>query len=523
MAGQPPAEFPHKPQGSPDLLKSFAMEHDPDKLQRKFLYSLLKLQKVERGSIWIKNDGAYTCVEAVGHQSEKVKGISLKAGQKSIVGWVIENGEMTVADPVSDPRHFRELEKTLSVKSSLILCFPLYNNNNVYGAVQIIDTSASRNRLNLEPEYLNQLQNLIDIGSITIGNILKYNKQVKKAARLEDALKEIRKKSRFIGQSSAFRKSLELIDSYAATDYPVLITGESGTGKDLAAVRIHNRSSRRKKPFLVQNCSAIPESLLESELFGYKKGAFTGATKDKIGIFEAADGGTVFLDEIGDMPLSLQASLLRVIQNSEIKPVGANTSRQVDIRIITATNKHIEDLVTKSLFRKDLFFRISVLPVHLPPLRERKEDIPILANYLLKREALRLDVPVKTMSAQVLEWFMAYDWPGNVRELENIIRYLLTVTEKSEISGNMVPSRVRTSNVSDYNQPEAFTGASGAVRGGLQPSQLFANRTWQEIERAYVLHLLEAHKWNISRCAQAAGLNRSTFDSRLKRLGVRKN
>ncbi|MDY6903869.1 MAG: sigma 54-interacting transcriptional regulator [Thermodesulfobacteriota bacterium] len=506
-----------------DLFKSFALEHDPDKLQRKFLFSLLKLQKVDRGSIWIKNNDGYTCIEAVGHQSNNIKGITLAADQKSIVGWVIENGQMTVADPISDPRHFRQLEKNLAVKSSLILCFPLYNNNTVYGAVQVIDTSPHRNRLNLEQEYLNQLQNLIDIGSITIGNMLQYNTQVQRAARLEDELKEIRKKSRFIGQSRGFRKSLELIDSYAVTDYPVLITGESGTGKDLAAARIHNHSSRRGKPFLVQNCSAIPEALLESELFGYKKGAFTGATKDKIGIFEAADGGTVFLDEIGDMPIALQASLLRVIQNSEIKPVGANTTRRVDIRIITATNKHIEELVTRSIFRKDLFFRISVLPVHLPPLRKRKEDIPILANYLLKREALRLDVPVKNLNAEVLELFMAYSWPGNVRELENTIRYLLTVTEKTQITADMIPARIKTNThaINDHELVPAPPATSG--KNQRHPTGFFTDQTWRDIERAYVHHLLETHKWNITQCARTAGLNRSTFDSRLKRLGIRKN
>jgi transcriptional regulator with GAF, ATPase, and Fis domain len=192
----------------------------------------------------------------------------------------------------------------------------------VYGAVQIIDTTPEMNRLNLSDEYLSQLHELVNIGSIALGNAIFFNDQIKEAEYLKRTLKQIRSESIFLGQSPVFLKIIDRIRSFAATDYPVLITGESGTGKELAANRIHETSLRKGKPFLVQNCSAIPESLLESELFGHTKGAFSGAVNEKVGLFEAAHGGTVFLDEIGDMPMNLQAKILRVVQSGEIKPVG---------------------------------------------------------------------------------------------------------------------------------------------------------------------------------------------------------
>ena len=285
-------------------------ELNPETLQKKFLNSLLKIQNVQRGSIWIKENDTYLCVEAAGEQSDQIKGVSLDTQHPSIVGWVIENKKMTVAETKSDRRHYKEVEDKFAVKSSLILCFPLFfRDKRVYGAVQIIDTTQEKSSLNLDQGYLEQLQNLVDICSIALSNAILYSNEKKKTQTLKFALKEAKDKDFIIGQSPGFQKCIDLVKSYADTEFHVLITGESGTGKELIAEKIHKSSVRKDKPFLVQNCSAIPETLLESELFGYKKGAFTGATRDKVGLFEAADGGTVFLDEIGDMPMSIQASL----------------------------------------------------------------------------------------------------------------------------------------------------------------------------------------------------------------------
>ena len=231
----------------------------------------------------------------------------------------------------------------------------MLKNGKVYGAVQLIDTSAAGDQLNLDTKYLKLLELTVAIGSIALSNSLAYGDQVKENDRLKRTLDEIRSENQIIGQSPPILKVLKNARDYAQTDFPVLITGESGTGKELIAYELHRLSRRCDKPFLVQNCSAIPETLLESELFGYKKGAFTGAHKDKTGLFEDASGGTVFLDEIGDMPLSLQARILRVIQSNEIKPLGGTATKKVDVRILSATNKDLTAAIAANEFRKIFF------------------------------------------------------------------------------------------------------------------------------------------------------------------------
>jgi transcriptional regulator with GAF, ATPase, and Fis domain len=509
------------------LFKSLSEELDPKVLQRKFLLSLIELQGVGRGSIWIKREDKIQCIEAVGVESENVKNVEIDAGRPSIVGWVIEHGKMTIAEPKEDKRHYRELEEKLAVKSSLILCFPLFlRDQTVYGAVQIIDTSPETSTLNLDEAYLDHIQDLVNIGSTSLANAIFYNNSLKEADALRQTLNIIRSEGVILGQSPAFLKVLERIRSYAATDYPVLITGESGTGKELAANRIHELSNRRDKPFLVQNCSAIPENLLESELFGHRKGAFSGAIENKVGLFEAADGGTVFLDEIGDMPLSLQARILRVIQNSEIKPVGQIQVKKVDIRIISATNINIQEAVNTGAFRQDLFFRLSVLPLQLPPLRERKEDIPLLFRHFMKRESLRMGLPAKPTVPEAMHLLISYGWEGNIRELENIARYLLVVVDSDVIEPQDLPffydldRKLPTVPAPVVDDPPSNTKE---VVPEHSRSLSFGERSWEQVEKAYVRYLLEKHNGNVTRAARAAAINRSTFASRMRKLNITKS
>lgn len=508
------------------LFKSFSDELDLDILQLKFLNALLSLQNVERGSIWIKTDGGYLCVEAVGPQSDDIKGVSIKNHQPSIVGWVIENGQMAISDPQKDERHYSALEKNLRVKSQLIVTFPLLlKENKVYGAVQLIDTSLENNQINLDQKYLDYLQNLVDTGAVALGNAIAYTQQRNEAQYLKQTLREIRNDGVIVGQEHVFIEAMEMARRYSNSDFPVLITGESGTGKELMAERIHQLSDRADKPFLVQNCSTIPETLLESELFGYKKGAFSGATKDRLGLFEAADGGTVFLDEIGDMPVSLQARILRVAQSSEIKPIGSTSVKHVDIRMISATNVDIQKAIEKEEFRPDLFYRLSVLPLDLPPLRKRKSDIPLFMNHFLKKESLKLDVTCKVISDDALQLLMNYDWPGNIRELENLIRYLLVssadevihafhlpqnIIGQTPISDNIVSIDDQKNN--DYAQKNIF----------IEQSDVFGDLTWEEVERKYAVHALTKSNWNVTKASEFAGVNRSTFASRIRKLGVSK-
>jgi transcriptional regulator with PAS, ATPase and Fis domain len=312
---------------------------------------------------------------------------------------------------------------------------------------------------------------------------------------------------------------MDLVKSYADTEFHVLITGDSGTGKELVAEKIHRSSLRKNKPFLVQNCSAIPETLLESELFGYKKGAFTGANHDKIGLFEAADGGTVFLDEIGDMPVSIQASLLRVLQENEIKPLGETSVRHIDVRIIAATNKDIKQMIAENTFRQDLFYRLSVLPVHLPPLRDRREDIPLLVRHFLEKESLTAGLLEKKVTPRAMQSLVSYSWPGNIRELENLIRYLMVTTQDEDINAANIPLHVRHegADLDPFASPDTIpTGSSVDFAGHL------SSMTWPELEKEYVISLLQKNNWNITWAARTSGINRSTFASRMRKLKIKR-
>lgn len=508
-----------------DFCRVLSEELDPEKLRKKFLASLLELQNVERGSIWVKRQGGYKCIEAAGIQSDQVLGLTVGVDRPSVVGWVIENGKMTIAEPGKDARHFKEVEEGMTIKSSLILCFPLFlKSGEVYGAVQLIDTSAGGNRLNLNEEYLELLQQVIDIGSIALANSLIYSEQLQENLKLREFLAEIRAGVEIIGKSAPFTKVMKVASDYAKTDFPVLVTGESGTGKEIIANQIHRDSSRREKPFLVQNCSAIPETLLESELFGYRKGAFTGAIKDKAGLFEAAEGGTLFLDEIGDMPPHLQARILRVIQDGEIKPLGGTKTRKVDVRIISATNKDLKEEIEKGTFREDLFYRLNVLPVHMPPLRDRREDIPLLLDHFIKKEARRMGVSPKRLTKESMEILLDYPWRGNVRELENFVKHILVVVDGDWITPGDLFAYLEMHGIPSFSTHGEAPPSKGEAIPVSPPSlsALLDGYTWEGLEKVYVLHLLEKNKWHITRAAKEAGVNRSTFDSRMKKLGIRK-
>lgn len=508
-----------------DFYRAVSEELDPERLQRKFLAALLDLQNVERGSIWVRSQRGYTCIEAAGAQSERIRLMTIDFDQPSVVGWVIENGKMTVAEPGKDARHFRQAEDNIDVKSRLILCFPLFlRTGEVYGAVQIIDTSAGGNRLNLQKSYLELLQQLIDIGSIALSNSLIFSEKVKENLKLRQTLEAIRDQDFIIGRSPALLGAVKRASEYARTDFPVLITGESGSGKELLAREIHRLSARSGGPFLAQNCSCIPDTLLESELFGHEKGAFTGAFKTKPGLFEAANEGTVFLDEIGDMPLQLQARILRVIQDGEIKPVGNVRPKKVNVRIVSATNRDLQSEIAREKFREDLFYRLNVLPLHIPSLRERPEDIPLLLDHFLSREALRLQIARKTFSKGALEFLLHYEWPGNVRELENFVKHIIVITPGEVITRDDLSNHFITAgeDARNYLRERTDQKKGAAEENRAAPGRFFDGYSWEELEREFVLHLLEKNKWHITRAAKEAGVNRSTFDSRMKKLNIRK-
>jgi two-component system response regulator PilR (NtrC family) len=306
----------------------------------------------------------------------------------------------------------------------------------------------------------------------------------KEAGYLRRELRRLTGLDNIIGESPKMRAIFELIQTVAPQSSRVLITGESGTGKELVARAIHENSSRVPGPFITINCGAFPETLLESELFGYMKGAFTGASENRQGLFRAAHEGTLFMDEIGSMSPTMQVKLYRVLQEGKVRPVGSTEEIDVDVRVITATNRDLEKAIAEEQFRKDLFYRLSVIPIHLPPLRERREDIPLLARHFLERFAKAMAKPVRGISAEAMRRLESYDWPGNVRELENTMERAVALENSGEITLGVLPECV-----AGY-ATELAAGSNGGFR--FPPGGLDFEKEMAEIERRYLRAALQA-------------------------------
>ena len=313
-----------------------------------------------------------------------------------------------------------------------------------------------------------------------------------------------------VGQSTSMRKIFETIESIATSDVNVLITGESGTGKELIARSIHTRSTRHTHAFVPVNCSAFPENLFEAELFGYEKGAFTGAGKRKLGLLEFADGGTFFLDEVCELPVSLQAKLLRVLQDQQLRHLGGNELIQVDVRLISATNKDPEKAREQGILRDDFYFRINVVNIHLPPLRERREDIPLLAEYILKQKIKSSPKEILRFQSNVLELFEQYDWPGNVRELENVIEHAISLSRGEEITIRDLPASILK------------IGLSGNHRNNWTslPLAEAKERAIEEIEKTYLLSLLKKCHGNVTQMAEKSKMTRRNLHRLLNKHGL---
>jgi DNA-binding NtrC family response regulator len=305
------------------------------------------------------------------------------------------------------------------------------------------------------------------------------------------------------GKSATWIEVLRVAETVAPTESTVLLEGESGTGKEVVARYIHERSARAGGPFLSLNCGALPDSLLESELFGHVKGSFTGAHRDKTGLFAAAAGGTFFLDEIGDTSPATQVKLLRVLQQREVIPVGATEALPIDTRVIAATNRDLEEEIRRGAFRSDLYYRLNVISLHLPPLRERRDDIPLLADLFLRNVAQARGGEVKTLSAEALAALQEYDWPGNVRELENALERAALLTSGGVVEVSALPERITE------RRAEPLAGERTAV-----------NPTLETIERAYIQWVLQQERGNKTRAAEILGIDASTLYRKLSRWGV---
>jgi len=368
-----------------------------------------------------------------------------------------------------------------------------------------------------------------------VNNALKAAHDMRQIVSYQPLLESEDYESGIVGRSEPMQQVFKMIGQVAGTDATALITGESGTGKELVARAIYHHSNRNNQPFLAVNCAAIPEQLLESELFGHERGAFTGATLQRVGKFEQCNGGTLFLDEIGDMTPATQTKILRVLQSGTFERVGGNTPLKVDVRIIAATNKPLEEAVAARQFREDLFYRLNVVRIHIPPLRERREDVRLLVNYFLKKFAREEEAPPKSISTGVVKALEAYHWPGNVRELENIVRRALVVAKGDAILLSDLPpeiagqSATQSASAPVSSAPTTVGGDPGVTDVVSLTRKLFQ---WARkdpklklipaVERELVLQALKETSGNQVQAAKLLGITRATLRKRIEKFGIQR-
>ncbi|HEY3664601.1 MAG TPA: sigma 54-interacting transcriptional regulator [Polyangiaceae bacterium] len=427
---------------------------------------------------------------------------------RSVVRKVIaERAAVLAADA---PSETFSSESLLGASIRSTIGVPLWKDEQIFGVLQLDNRDAPAM---FEARDVDALGALAVSASLAIANAELIQSLSLARAELKKENQYLRGRERarsgevqIIGESRAMTELLRQLDKVVDTRVSVLIEGETGTGKELIASSVHYRSKRKDKLFVAQNCAAFPENLLESELFGHKRGAFTGATDEKKGLFEIADGGTLFLDELGEMPLALQAKLLRALQEGEIRPIGSTQSKQVNVRIVAATNRNLEAEVKAGRFREDLYYRLKVFPIRVPPLRERRDDIAPLARFFLSRYTREMGKAVLGFAQETLEILSAYDFPGNVRELENEVqRLVIQADDDSFLTPELLSPRVR--------QIESVLLSAGAAKGSLKEMV-------DQVERHILIEALREHGNNKTAAAKTLGITREGLHKKLKQLGI---
>ncbi|MCF7974096.1 MAG: sigma 54-interacting transcriptional regulator [Phycisphaerae bacterium] len=425
---------------------------------------------------------------------------------EGITGRVLATGKAVVVPSISREPQFRDRihrRKEVASETLSFICVPISVESEVVGTLAVDLYSHSE-------EVLLEAKRVLSIVAAMIANNVKSRRDNQRQQlvwedenlRLRAALGEQLRPENIIGNSHAMRVVYEEIHKVAATDTTVLIRGESGTGKELVASAIHFTSARADKPFVKVNCAALSETLLESELFGHEKGAFTGALQTRIGRLEQAQGGTLFLDEIGDFSPSIQIKLLRVLQEKEFERVGSNETHEADIRILTATNRNLEVAVESNAFRQDLYYRVNVFPIFLPPLRERKGDILMLADFFAEKYGKKMDKPAKRISTSAINMMLAYHWPGNVRELENCIERAVLVTDSGVIHGHHLPPTLQ---IPQGQGTKAGCSLKACVN---------------VLERDMIIDALKRCHGNISAASRELGITSRMTRYKIKKLGI---
>ena len=436
---------------------------------------------------------------SLGGAAVDVKRFTVKMGE-GIAGWVaLHNKSIIVNDAESDKRHRHDIADQVKYTSKTMLAVPMRVKDECLGVIEIINKKDGKQ---FDQEDLEWLEIFSTQAAIAVVNARSHEKARNKIELLNESIKSDLDGRTIIAKNPVIIEKLEIINRVARTDSSVLILGESGVGKEVFAEQIHIKSTRAGKPFVKVNCAAIPEGLLESELFGHVKGAFTSAVSNRHGRFEVADGGTIFLDEIAELPLSLQVKLLRVIQERTFEKVGSDTSVTVDVRILAATNRDIEKQVEKGEFRSDLYYRLNVLPLYIPPLRQRPEDIPELAALFLKKNIVKTRNNFLGFSPEAMETMLSYSWPGNVRELENCIQRACVIGKGKWIEAEDL----------FLKSPSTSIMARDRNRNLKTAENIFRAR--------FIKQVLEENNWNQTEAAKALSIQRTYLSRLIKELDI---
>jgi Nif-specific regulatory protein len=474
---------------------------DAKELLKTIIESATRLMEAEASSLLLvnpENNKLYFEI-SLGTKGPEVQRFSLNMGE-GIAGWVAANNRSLIVNDVeSDNRFFADISKKINFPTKAIVAVPMRVKERCVGVIEIINKIDGGN---FTEDDLEWLEIFATQAAIALQNSRSLQKVQEEVTLLQDEIQIDKGYHTFIGESKAIREKVEIVLRAAKTDSSVLLLGESGVGKELFAEQIHLHSPRSNNPLIRVNCAALPENLLESELFGHVKGAFTGASSDRRGRFELADGGTIFLDEIGDLPLNLQVKLLRVIQHRVFERVGGAEPIKVDVRIIAATNKDIEAEVASGRFRADLYYRLNVLPIYIPPLRERRDDIPVLADFFLKRFNREIKKQISGFAPEAMEVLLSYSWPGNVRELENAVERAVVITQ----SDTIVPDLFALDKIAK----SAENGYDG--RSLKEAVNIF--------KKHYIRQTLDMNRWNQTKTAKLLGIQRTYLSRLIKELNI---
>jgi formate hydrogenlyase transcriptional activator len=443
---------------------------------------------------------------------ESIQEESLVPFDEDISGTVFRTGKLWCGS-VQEARRLG-MKDTAQAEVGTVCVLPLLSRGRVLGTFGVV--KYQDNAFAGDIEFLTQIANQVAIAvenALAFGEIRELkDKLAQEKLYLEDEIRSEMNFAQIVGTSASLRKALKRVETVAPTDSTVLIYGETGAGKELIARAIHDLSPRRSKPFVKLNCAAIPTGLLESELFGHEKGAFTGAIAQRIGRFEVANGGTIFLDEIGEIPLELQTKLLRVLQEREFERLGSSRTLRTDARLIAATNRDLEAMVNEQKFRSDLFFRVNVFPVHVPPLREREGDIPLLARHFAQQFSRRMNKVIETIPSAAMDALCRYHWPGNIRELQNVIERAVIVSTSPALSVDLA----------DLNFSKAGRDLERAI-SPKAPANGALHDVLEQSERQQILKALEQCNWVVAGpngAAKHLGMKRSTLQQRIRKLGI---